>query len=130
MGRSSDRRFKDRRGAPLVEEPVARRGERRAGDRRTSARAFVRLRVRERGARDFAEKVGNVGLDGAYFVSRELPETSELDVRFALQGSSREYALAAQIVRCTMPARGAFGLHLRFLDLDGTSALALARALS
>jgi hypothetical protein len=123
-----DRRGSDRRHRALVPEAIERRRQRRAEDRRDSVRVRVRLEVRE-GEGRFEERIGNLGIEGAYFESPVRAWAGPLELRFPVLGTHRQVTAAARIVGVSLLASGDLGLHCQFIDLPAMDQFALARVL-
>lgn len=101
--------------------------QRRMGDRRDSPRINVRLWVRMVDAGgSFEEKVGDVGIGGAYFEDRHLPVGKAVQLRFTLPGKADEIRCDGEILRIS-EQDGSFGAHVRFTEIPTDAELAIAR---
>ncbi len=133
----SERRSGDRRRTSTGEVPARgekpkddRRGrDRRAGDRRESPRIPLKVWVRDLTAGgSFEQRDGDVGVGGVLFAERHPDIGASVEVRFQLPGSDREILCKGEVLRVTEEAdRRRYGAHLRFVDLDVASELAIAR---
>src|SRR5512147_2369636 len=96
-------------------------------DRRDSGRVPIRLMVRDLDlGGSFEERLGNLSIGGAYFTDGHPPVGNRLELRFLLPGSGPEIRATVEVLRVTREG-GAFGTHVRFLDLPVEAELAIAR---
>lgn len=104
-------------------------GEATPDERRDSGRVPIRLMVRDLGVGgSFEERPGNLSLGGVYFTDGHPPVGTRVEVRFLLPGAAGEIQARGEVLRVTREG-GAFGTHVRFLDLPVESELAIARFL-
>jgi hypothetical protein len=110
-----------------LELDLRRHKERRMGDRRESPRIPVTLLVRydELGG-SFEERQGDIAIGGVYFLERFAPPGRGVQLRFHFPGREGDVRVQGEIVRVSEHGND-FGVHIRFLDLDTRTELAIAR---
>jgi uncharacterized protein (TIGR02266 family) len=98
------------------------------GDRRDSPRVPMKILVRqvELGG-SFEERVGDIGLGGAFFEERTLPVGRRVELRFRLPGREHEVRCQGEVLRVSREPEERPGAHVKFLDLPTDIELAIAR---
>ena len=124
-----NRRAQPRRNRLAISEGIERKGERRAEDRRDSPRIKRRLKISAAGeATVLQELEGEGSLGGASWKTRAWPPTGPVLVRFRLPDVLGEVSAVARIIQAKRLGR-VFEVHVRFVQMDLISELALARFL-
>jgi hypothetical protein len=121
----SERRLTDRRNRPLLQEPLARRAERRGDERRDSPRREIALDVREPG-RPSRSCMGDLSVDGASFVTGAPPAGDLVQLMFSLP----TYAGPIIAQGCIVGRAGAVQgtqVSIAFTDIDVEAQLAIAQ---
>lgn len=99
-------------------------------ERRDSPRVPMTFLVRDVGLRDgeWEERQGDLSLGGIYWRGKTAPHGTEVDVRFRLPGVPKELRGRGEIIRVKAAGVG-IDFHLRFVELDVQSELAIAKFL-
>lgn len=117
----SERRHQNRRTNPAVPEPLERKKERRAGDRRDSVRKKASFIVAHGASRDLVD--GELGLGGASFAFAAALE--EKSVVLELKLGRKTLKLAGTLVGAQA---GRAGLrHVKLDELETRAELSLAK---
>lgn len=84
----------------------------------------MRFRVRSSGSdAPWTEHEGDLAVGGIFFKAEERPSGSRYDIRFHLPGSDEELQVQGELIAYRQ------GAHVRFVDLDVRTELAIARYL-
>lgn len=118
-----ERRKTDRRSNPAVPEPLERKKERRAGDRRDSLRKKATFTVTDGSTKHEVE--GELGLGGASFVLPGAPAHDALVIEFRVGKARLE--LAGTVTEARAARTAVRHVHLKFDELDTRTELALAK---
>ena len=114
----------------MAEKKRATPTERKKNDeRRDSPRVpmhFLLHDVAEGGS--WVEREGDLSLGGIYWKGKTAPHGTEVEVRFRLSGIPREIKAKGEIIR-VMDKGQNIDFHVRFVELDVESELAIARFL-
>ena len=122
----------DRRTSRNSKNPDATKSsERRIKDdeRRDSPRVpmkFLLRDVSEGGS--YVEREGDLSLGGIYWRGKYPPHGTDVEVRFRLAGIPREIRAKGEIIR-VMDRGNNIDFHVRFVELDVTSELEIAKYL-
>lgn len=122
----------DRRTSRNSKNPDATKSsERRIKDdeRRDSPRVpmkFLLRDVSEGGS--YVEREGDLSLGGIYWRGKYPPHGTDVEVRFRLAGIPKEIRTRGEIIR-VMDRGNNIDFHVRFVELDVTSELAIAKYL-
>lgn len=99
-------------------------------ERRDSPRVPLRIWVRDLAeGGSFEERDGELALGGLFWSGRHPPSGRRVDVRFRLPGHPKEMRAHGEIIQLSPQPGGTVGFHVRFVDLDLSTELALARFL-
>jgi len=117
----AERRKSQRRTNPAVPEPLERRRDRRAEERRESTRRATELVVKSGAAR--YPTTGELGLGGASFKLPVQPP-KQLIIELSLEG--RAHSLPASVTSGRSTKNG-FDVHVAFEELSTPTELAVAK---
>lgn len=118
-----ERRKTDRRSNPAVPEPLERKKERRAGDRRDSLRKKATFTVTDGSTKHEVE--GELGLGGASFVLPGPPAHDALVLE--LRVGKTTLRLPGRVTEARAARTAVRHVHLKFDELDTRTELALAK---
>jgi hypothetical protein len=118
-----ERRKTDRRTNPAVPEPLERKRERRAGDRRDSVRKKGTFVVKDGGTS--YDVAGELGLGGASFVLPRTPIAPTLVIE--LRVGKTLLLLPAHVTEGPAAHAVVRAVHVRFDELDTATELTLAQ---
>lgn len=121
----TERRTGTRRTRDLVPEPLTRKKERRADERRDSPRVEIALDVREPGRRG-RSCMGDLSVGGASFVTTAPPAGDSVELLFSLPTFAGPIMASAVVVARRGLARGT-QVSVVFTDLDVEAELAIAQ---
>ncbi len=123
-----DRRSVARRAPPKLEEPLDRKAERRAGDRRDAPRVPRDVTVIDCANANRQDVSAFLSLEGISWSTPERLQGDAVVVQFRLPDVLEPLRLVSVVNRISK-RRGRFQVHARFDKLPIKSALALARFL-
>ncbi len=121
----TDRRVTERRHRPLVAEPISRRADRRAFDRRDSPRLEIALDVREPG-RKSRSCLGDISVAGASFVTTTPPLGDFVQVMFSVPTYAGPIVADAAVVARRGAVKGT-QVSVVFTSIDVEAELAIAQ---
>jgi hypothetical protein len=118
-----ERRRRDRRTNPAVPEPLERKKERRAGDRRDSLRKPASFTVRFDDTHEVV--AGDLGLGGAAFTLSRRPASDAVTIEVKVGSAMLSLPGSVSAVRAARTATR--HVQVKFAELDTKTELALAK---
>lgn len=76
----------------------------------------------------FQEYDGDLAIGGVYFLGRYPPAGNRYELRFRLPGNPKDLRVKGEVLR-VRDGEGGIGYHLKFVDLDVSTELTIARYL-
>ncbi|MBL8956689.1 MAG: PilZ domain-containing protein [Myxococcaceae bacterium] len=120
----------DRRKSTTKNPDVAKSDRRIKDDeRRDSPRVPMKFLLRDMTeGGSYVEREGDLSLGGIYWKGKYPPHGTDVEVRFRLAGVTKEIRAKGEIIR-VMDRGNNIDFHVRFVELDVSSELAIAKYL-
>ena len=100
-------------------------------DRRDSPRVPMKFLLHDvaDASGEWVEREGDLSLGGIYWRGKTPPHGVDVDVRFRIPGVAKELRARGEIIRVKDQGGVAIDFHVRFVEIDVQSELAMARFL-
>lgn len=122
-----NRRARERRQDPRVDEPLQRKSDRRAEDRRDSERPMRKIFVRSSLAPLPIQHVASLSLEGVTWVTGQGPSEDTVEVLLRLPDMPDELTVPSRIMRRRPLGDGQVEIYAAFAALDLKAELSIAR---